>query len=74
LDLTFRKKGIQVADNEKAFLDLAYYYQRGNRFVATPYEGIDLEKLDRKKLSKYLKNYSDKKFTYFVERIFRGNN
>ncbi len=69
---TSREKGVRVADNEKAFLDLVYFYQRGMRFVASPYEGIDLWKLDKKKLAKYLTAYRDKKFTNFVERILSG--
>lgn len=66
------EKGIPVADNEKAFLDLAYFYQRGIRFVASTFEGIDLEKLNRKKLSNYLKAYQDKKFINLVKGIFNG--
>lgn len=67
-----QEKGIQAADSEKAFLDLLYFYQRGVRFVADPYRGIDQGKLDEPKMWKYLKAYRDKKYTNFFRKVFSG--
>ncbi len=69
---TEARGGMKLADNEKAFLDLLYYFQKGMRFVVDPYGGIDVWKLNSKKLKKYLKKYKNPKFVKFVENIFDG--
>lgn len=63
------KYGIAVADNEKAYLDLLYYYVRGARFTIDPLTDIDLWKLDRQKLRNYLRAYKNPKFVAFVEGL-----
>ena len=65
------KDGIYVADNEKAYLDLLYYYSKGSKFVVDPLTDIDIWKLDRKKIKKYLRSYKNPKFVTFVENTIR---
>lgn len=66
-----RPDGVMVADNEKAFLDLLYYYQKGARFVFDPRSEVKVGKLDRKRLKKYLESYRNPKFLKFVEGVLR---
>ncbi len=61
--------GVAVADTEKAYLDLLYYYVKGARFVVDPMRDVDVWKLDRRKISKYLRQYKNPKFRTFVTRI-----
>lgn len=74
-DLAFgfstRPDGVAVADSEKAFLDLLYYYQKGARFVFDPRSEVRVGKLDPKRLKKYLKSYRNPKFLKFVEGVLR---
>ncbi len=63
--------GIPVADSEKAYLDLLYYYMKGARFVIDPLRDVDLWKLDGKKIRKYLRAYKNPKFVAFVEGLIR---
>lgn len=63
---------ISVADNEKAFLDLLYYYNRGYRFAIDPKKEINIAKLDLKKLKLYLRKYKNPKFVRFVEGVVDG--
>jgi hypothetical protein len=59
--------GVSVADSEKAYLDLLYYYVKGSRFVVDPQKDVDVWKLDRGKLRKYLRRYRNPRFVAFVE-------
>ena len=65
------KNGVQAVDNEKAYLDLLYYYVKGARFVFDPKNEVDLGKLDTKKMKKYLNLYRNKKFVTFVKGLIR---
>jgi len=66
---TTNKKGIPIADNEKAFLDLLYYYNRGHKFMVDPLSEIQVNRLDRKKIKKYLTKYKNPKFIQFVTGV-----
>ncbi|HEX5033094.1 MAG TPA: type IV toxin-antitoxin system AbiEi family antitoxin domain-containing protein, partial [bacterium] len=74
-DLAFgfapRADGVLVADSEKAFIDLLYYYQKGARFVFDPRSEIKVRKLDPRRLKKYLQSYRNPKFLKFVEGVLR---
>lgn len=59
--------GVQAADFEKAYLDLLYFYMKGARFAFDPLREIDVSKLDRPKLLKYLKKYKNRRFIAFVK-------
>jgi len=65
------KNGVKVADNEKAFLDILYYYMKGNRFVIDPKVDISVWKLNQKKVKNYLTKYKNLKFRKFVEGVMR---
>lgn len=59
--------GVTVADSEKAYLDLLYYYVKGARFAINPLQEVNLKKLDPVKLQKYLKKYRNPRFVAFVK-------
>lgn len=63
--------GVFVADSEKAYLDLLYYYCRGARFVIDPLKDVDLWKLNATKIRRYLRPYRNPRFRKFVEGIIR---
>ncbi|MDO8518602.1 MAG: type IV toxin-antitoxin system AbiEi family antitoxin domain-containing protein [Deltaproteobacteria bacterium] len=65
--------GIQSADREKAYLDLLYYHVKGARFVIDPLTEVDLWKLNRKKIRRYLRAYKNPKFRKFVEGLINEN-
>ena len=65
----FDKNGVAIADSEKAFLDLLYFYTKGQRFVIDPRNEVDISKLNRKKLNDYLKHYKNPKFIQFVKGL-----
>jgi predicted transcriptional regulator of viral defense system len=62
-------QGILIADNEKAFIDLLYYYNRGYKFIFDPRVEVNIDKLDLKKIEFYLKKYKNSKFIKFVKGI-----
>lgn len=67
---TRMEHGILWADNEKAFLDLLYFYLRGEKFPFDPKNEVRIDKLDVKKLKLYLEKYNNPKFRSFAERFF----
>lgn len=62
-------KGVRVADSEKAFLDMLYFYTKGVRFVIDPLQEIDISKLNRQKIFQYLTQYKNPKFVKFVKGV-----
>lgn len=65
--LTALPGGVRMADNEKAYLDLLYYYTKGARFVMDPLTEVNVRKLNRRKIAAYLKCYRNPKFVQFVK-------
>lgn len=63
------EKAVATANSEKAFLDLLYFYTKGHRFVIDPRTEVDVSKLDRMRLKKYLKRYNNPKFIQFVKGV-----
>lgn len=63
--------GVTAADNEKAYLDMLYYYSKGARFVIDPLKEVNVRKLNRKKVAQYLKKYRNPRFVAFVEGRLR---
>jgi predicted transcriptional regulator of viral defense system len=61
--------GARMADNEKAYLDMLYFYSRGVRFVIDPLNEVNLRKLDRKKLNRYLGRYRNSRFVKFARGL-----
>lgn len=66
--------GVTAADNEKAYLDILYYYSKGARFVIDPLKEVNVRKLNRKKVAQYLKKYRNPRFVAFVEGRLRERN
>lgn len=64
--------GLNVANNEKAFIDLLYYHNRGNKFAIDPLQEVDMETLNKKVLLNYLKRYQNPKFVKFVKGVLHG--
>jgi predicted transcriptional regulator of viral defense system len=60
--------GVAYADSEKAVLDTLYYHLRGVRYVFDIYSDIAVERLDRKRLRRYLARYQNEKFVTFAQR------
>ncbi len=67
------QNGIQYADAEKAFLDTLYFYQKGRKFSFNIYSDIQVDRLNPKKLKKYLGRYKNPKFKTFVKGVLNGN-
>ncbi len=67
------KNGVAIADKEKAFLDVLYFYTKGTTFVMDPITEINTRKLDRKKIETYLKRYKNPKFVTFVKGVLNAN-
>lgn len=61
--------GVKVADSEKAFIDLLYFYTKGVRFAIDPIKDVLIDKLDKEKISKYLKRYKNPKFVKFIKGL-----
>ncbi len=68
-----QKNGVEVADKEKAYLDLIYFYTKGARYIFDPLVEVKTNKLDTKKLMTYLKRYKNPKFVTFVKGLLRAN-
>jgi predicted transcriptional regulator of viral defense system len=61
--------GLFIADSEKAFLDLLYYYSKGITFVIDPLREVAIYKLNKRNLFSYLRNYKNPKFKVFVKGV-----
>ena len=60
--------GKYIADKEKAFLDVYYYYYKGKTFSFDPATDINQEDIDMTVVTSYLKKY-DKKFVSFFKNL-----
>lgn len=70
---TVFESGIRRADAEKAYLDTLYFHQKGHRFAFNVFGDIDTGRLDRDKISRYLRHYRNPKFIRFVENCLNAN-
>lgn len=61
--------GANIADNEKAFLDLLYYYNLGQKFPFDPKSEILIDQLNLAKIKSYLKHYKNERFKKFVKGV-----
>ena len=68
---TRTSEGLLIADSEKAFLDLLYFYVKGAHFVIDPTQEVALDKLNRSRIFNYLKAYKNPKFVRFVKNLFK---
>lgn len=60
--------GVNLAEPEKAFIDMLYFYVKGTRFLIDPLNDVNIKKFNNKKLLMYLKKYKNPKFVSFVKR------
>jgi hypothetical protein len=58
-----------MADPEKAFIDLLYFYVKGARYLIDPMSDVIVDKLNKKRLFAYLKRYKNPKFVKFVKGL-----
>lgn len=58
--------GVQWADAEKAALDTLYFHLRGRRFPFDVWSDLDVGRLDRPRLERYLERYRNPKFVTFA--------
>lgn len=58
--------GVRFADAEKATLDTLYFHLRGHRQPFDVHGDLALERLDRRRLRKYLRHYRNPKFVTFA--------
>jgi len=61
------RNGVNIATPEKAFLDVLYFYQKGQRFSFNIYTDIAVSRLDRRKIMALLKKYKNPRFVAFVK-------
>lgn len=59
--------GVNIADPEKAYIDMLYFYVKGASFLIDPLRDVSVERLNKKKLFTYLKRYKNPKFVKFVK-------
>jgi hypothetical protein len=63
------RNGVQVADAEKATLDSLYFHQRGRSYPFDIYTDLDVSKLDRARIRRYLARYRNPKFVAFAKEV-----
>ncbi len=66
------RDGVRYAEPEKAVVDTFYYHLRGQRYVFDPFSDIDVSRLDRRRLERYLGRYRNPKFRSFVRNWLEG--
>jgi len=59
--------GMNWATPEKALLDTLYFHQKGYKFNFDIYSDINIQKLNKKKLTSYLQKYRNPKFKTFIK-------
>lgn len=64
-----KKENFLIADKEKAYLDFIYFCFKGLR--EPDFSEFELLSLDKVKVKKYLKKFTDKRFQGFFERLKR---
>jgi len=66
------KKGVLIAEPEKAVLDTLYFYSHGNKFYFNIFGDINYNLLNKKKFFAYLASYNNSKFKTFASRCVNG--
>ncbi|MBU0506003.1 hypothetical protein KJ708_08435, partial [bacterium] len=69
---TQNNQGLNLADSEKAYLDMLYYHLRGYKFAIDPRNEINIQKLNKTKIRSYLIKYKNPKFVTFVKGLING--
>lgn len=63
------ENGVQWADAEKAALDTLYFHQRGRRYAFDVFSDIDVARLERARLERYLPRFRNPKFVTFARGV-----
>ena len=66
------KKGVLIAEPEKAVLDTLYFYLRGKKFYFNIFADINYNLLNKDKFFAYLQIYNNPKFKLFASRCING--
>ncbi|MEQ9501633.1 MAG: hypothetical protein RIT81_32480 [Deltaproteobacteria bacterium] len=61
--------GVRYADAEKATLDALYFHLRGMRYTFDVFSDLAIERLDARRLERYLARYRNPKFVAFARDI-----
>src|SRR3989339_939016 len=62
-------QGVKYADSEKAYLDTLYYYMKGRRFSFNPMIDVDIRRLNRSRMNRYLTFYKNNRFVKFCRNL-----
>ncbi len=65
------RDGVRRTDAEKAMLDVLTFHLRGRRALFDLYDDVNLKRLDKKKLAKYLDRYQNPKLVAFARDVLR---
>jgi len=66
--------GVNFATPEKAFLDVLYFYLKGEKFYFDIYSDLNIKLLNLEKVESLLKNYKNPKFIKFVKGYIENEN
>ena len=66
------KKGVLIAEPEKAVLDTLYFYLHGKKFYFNIFSDINYNLLNKKRFFTYLELYNNSKFRTFASRCANG--
>lgn len=61
--------GVRSTDAEKALLDVLLFHQRGRRALFDLRSDVHLDRLDRRKLGRYLRRYENPRFVAFARGV-----
>jgi hypothetical protein len=61
--------GVEVADAEKAVLDVLYFHLRGRQYPFDIYSDIDFTRLNAKRVRDYLGRYRNPRFVAFATKL-----
>jgi hypothetical protein len=68
-----REGNLWVAEKEKAFLDVLYFYKKGMKFNFNVYTDINIGQIDIEKVLIYLEKYKNPNFIGFVRSVINEN-
>ncbi|MEA2013115.1 MAG: hypothetical protein U9O87_08595, partial [Verrucomicrobiota bacterium] len=70
MDFGIKRKGnLWIAEEERAFLDVLYFYKKGMKFNFNVYSDINIDSMDIKKIMNYLDRYKNPNFIAFVRSV-----
>jgi hypothetical protein len=74
MDFGIEQKGnLWVAEKERAFLDVLYFYKKGMKFNFNIYSDVNIDQINIEKVLTYLKKYKNPNFVGFVRSVINEN-